>query len=167
MLSSAPCKEPLEGTRSNFHPNTTPSLPALLLQHQSSKSLETTQTGNQGARGFQSKRVAFPLISKSCPIADHPPEPLPDTPGFPQCQSQPLTCLHTRTCTHTHMLTSRVRAAFYRTLLSPLSLPSSPPSSKGGKGFPGFPISHSTLPSPPPKPAHAPLPPPALPPSHP
>ena len=68
--------------------------------HEFSKSLKTTQRGNQGARGFQ-RRAALPCISKSCPIAD-------------------LTYTHTHTRARTHPQEPELLSR--RSLLSP-SLP--------------------------------------------
>ena len=115
--------------------------------HEFSKSLKTTQRGNQGARGFQ-RRAALPCISKSCPIAD-------------------LTYTHTHTHTHARAHTpTRARTAFSKKPAQPFSPhPAPPPPGWGRQHSQGFP---SPIPRPPllPKPAHAPFPSSLLP-SHP
>lgn len=133
------------------HPNIAPSPSTWAQNHEFSKSLETTQTGNQGARGFQRGGAAFPLMSTGCPTADQPPLAFPGV-----CPT--ITDTNTR----------RGRTALCRSLLSPFPLPSPLlllPTNEDA-GFPGFPISHPPAPSClPPEPAQTPFPPPALPPS--
>ena len=105
--SPAAHKEALVVKRSTPHPNITPSPSTWAQNHEFSKSLETTQTGSQGARGFQRRGAAFPFMSTSCPTAHQPP------PAFP---SVCPTIIYTNTC--------RVRTALCRSLFSPFSLPS-------------------------------------------